>query len=227
MSNHMNNNQMDDLLKDIEEKRVKRMSEISDIKNQNKMFVTRSKDWRKFKSGILMGLVASGALLGGVYGVSYICEKINQNMILSEQARVHEMIKRVDPEAKKKICQDYDRKLLSLINAFQAGERTNGYKMSPRNAVFSAHSHLLYEYGAYNPNVRDNNKTVEDWVLLDHICYRYYQYREVELSNSTKELKNPYADMLRSDLVEAPVRRVSVRHGNFFEGLKLDNVMKR
>ena len=223
MTDNINDNQMDDLFSSIEEKREKREKCISGMaynKKQKAISAERTEDWRQFKRGILMGLFALGTLVGVIQGVSYICKKVEQNMILSEQAHIQEMIRHVDPEIKNKIRQDYDGELLMLINAFQAGERTNGYKMSPHNAVFAAHSHLLYKYGAYNPDVKDEKKTMEDWILLDHMCYRYYQYRDMELSNARNEVKNPYADMLRSELIEPSKKWVPVRHNNFFEGLK-------
>jgi hypothetical protein len=227
LEDNMSNNQMDDLLSDIEEKRKQRMSETSFLETSNKNSLKKSDGWHQFKRGILMGLFALGTVSSVVYGVSYVCEKFEQNAILSEQAHVQEMIRRVNPEIKNQIRQDYDGELLLLINAFQAGEKTNGYKMSPRNAVFAAHSHLLYKYGAYNPNVKDEKKTMEDWILLDHMSYRYYQYRDMKLSNAIKDAKNPYTDMLRAELIEPSPQRVPVRYDNFFEGLKLNNIMKR
>ena len=227
MAGNMQDNHMNDLLKEIEEKRLSHTSGTSDVKNRKKSAAERVEDWQQFKRGVLKGLLAFGVAVGVIQGVSYVCDKFEQNAILSEQAHVQEMIQRVDPEIVNKIRQDYDGELLMLINAFQSGARTNGYKMSPRNAVFAAHSHLLYKYNAYDPDVRDDKRTMEDWILLDHMSYRYYQYRDMTLSNATQGAENPYADMLRSELIEPSVQRVPVRHSNFFEGLKLDNVMKR
>ena len=223
MANELKEISVDDLFKELEEKRMKKKASKENVNDKSNIFKMTSRDWPCIKRSILIGLNALAALSVGVAGVAYVCGVYKE----SKESCICEAIKKVHPEAKNKICQDYDGELLMLINDYQSGKKLNGFKMSPRNAVFSAHSDLLYKYGAYNPDVGDDQKKLEDWILLDHMCYRYYQYRDMELSNARNEVKNPYADMLRSELIEPSKKRVPVRHNNFFEGLKLDNVMKR
>ena len=223
MANELKEISVDDLFKELEEKRMKKKASKENVNDKSNIFKMTSMDWPCIKRGILIGLNVLAALSVGIGGTAYIRKVYKE----SKESCICEAIKQVHPEAKNKICQDYDGELLMLINDYQSGKKLNGFKMSPRNAVFSAHSDLLYKYGAYNPDVGDDQKKLEDWILLDHMCYRYYQYRDMELSNARNEVKNPYADMLRSELIEPSKKRVPVRHNNFFEGLKLDNVMKR
>lgn len=228
MSDNQKISDLCDELLAIEEKRKTRtQAQMNCNKNKKRAFTL--KKWSKYpvKSGILMGLYAIGVLAVVGTVTHYACQKIEEKYTLAEQNHLRELLGQINGDTKREICQKYDGELLMLINDYQSGKKLNGFKMSPRNAVFSAHSDLLYKYGAYNPDVGDDQKKLEDWILLDHMCYRYYQYRDMELSNARNEVKNPYADMLRSELIEPSKKRVPVRHNNFFEGLKLDNVMKR
>lgn len=223
MSSHSTEQQIQDVLKEFEEKRKKRS--LTDSKNKKTSFI-KSLVKHPFKLGTLTGLYAVGILGGVGTGVYYVCDKAQQRAVLSEQEHIRSCIARIDKDIVREIRQKYDGELLMLINAYQSGQKLNGFKMAPYSAVFMAHSDLMAKYKAYNPNVQDENRTMADWVLLDHINYRYYQFKEMSISNARGETKNPYSDMLRSEFVQ-PVKRISVRHDNLFEGLKLDNVMKR
>ncbi|MBR6674894.1 MAG: hypothetical protein IKL32_03110 [Alphaproteobacteria bacterium] len=228
MSDNQKISDLCDELLAIEEKRKQR-TQGKNSPNQNKKRAFKFENLMRCpaKAGILMGLYAIGVLAVVGTVTHYACQKIEEKYTLAEQNHLRELLGQINGDTKREICQKYDGELLMLINDYQSGKKLNGFKMSPRNAVFSAHSDLLYKYGAYNPDIHDKTHTLEDWILLDHMCYRYYQYRDMELSNARNEVKNPYADMLRSELIEPSKKRVPVRHDNLFEGLKLDNVMKR
>ena len=228
---HMSDNQKKIDLPDefviIEENRKKRAKGENIIQKKKKRPFSLKK-WSKYpvNAGMLMGLYVVG-VLGVVGGATYYaCQKIEEKYVLSSQKHVREMLERLDNGVKREICQKYDGELLMLIHGYQSGQKLNGFKMAPRSAVFMAHSDLMSKYKAYNPDVRDESRTLEDWILLDHINYRYYQFKAMNISNARGETENPYLDMLRSELIE-PAKRVNVRHDNLFEGLKLDNVMKR
>lgn len=221
------NNQSDDLLKEIEEKRTKRLAQQLKKDTKKPHSFLSKEDRVEIKRALLLGLYALGVIASVVCATNYACQKIEERAVASSQNHIRDVLNRIDPEIKNRIRRDYDGELIMLINQYQSGEKLNGFKMSPRGAVFSAHSELLYKYDAYNPDAQDDKRTLEDWILLDHISYRYYQYKEMELSNTRGETNNPYLDMLRTEFASPIIERVPVQHDNFFEGLKLDNVMKR
>lgn len=227
MSDTQKTTELCDELAIIEEKRKNRtQAQMNCNKNKKRAFTL--KKWSKYpvKSGILMGLYVLGVL--GIVGTAtyYACQKIEEKYTLAEQNHLRGVLRQINGDTKREICQKYDGELLLLIHDYQSGKKLNGFKMAPHSAVFSAHSDLLYKYKAYNPDIHDETRTLEDWILLDHMNYRYYQFRAMTISNVRGETENPYMDMLRSELIE-PAKRINVRHDNLFEGLKLDNVMKR
>ena len=211
----------------IEKKRKNRThAQMSCDKNKKRAFALKKMSKYPVKSGMLLGLCAIGVLCVVGTATYYACEKIEEKYTLSEQNHLRELLGQLSGDTKREICQKYDGELLLLIHDYQSGKKLNGFKMAPHSAVFSAHSDLLYKYKAYNPDIHDETRTLEDWILLDHMNYRYYQFRAMKISNARGETENPYVDMLRSELIE-PAKRINVRHDNLFEGLKLDNVMKR
>lgn len=223
MSNDMKKSHEYDFLKELIEKKEHREAKAAQMvrdarKNQS------TKD--SFKKKAMLTLYAIGALAGVGMIANYTYEQIEQKMIASEQQQVHRLIKQANPEIAKNIRQKYDVELLMLINEYQTGVKLNGFKMSPYNAVFLAHSDLLSKYNAYNPNVQDENHSLEDWILFDHMCYRYYQFRQMKLSKRRDDFSNAYADKVREDFI-MPTKRIPVRYGDFFDGLKLHNIMAR
>lgn len=181
----------------------------------------------RIKKNILMGMLGIAALSGGMYGIKCVSRAWENHQRLRKQEEVHTLISRVSPDRALEIRKKYDMELYSLIEAYHYGEKLNGMIWSPKNAVFAAHSHLLSKYNAYDPDAFNEKLTPEDWVLLDHMCYRYYQYRQMNLSNKMRDRKNPYLDMLRMEIDNPTAVRMFVRHDNLFEGLKLKRVLER
>ena len=218
--------QAQDVLAELQERRKKRLAKQSGM-NFNKHNSKKNTILRyPFRSGVWSGLCALGALSVCGCGVFYACDEMEKQSISLEQEHIHCLIDQIDEDIVEAIRDEYDSELLMLVNDYQSGKKLNGFKMAPHSAVFAAHSDLMSKYDAYNPDVRDKSRTIEDWILLDHMNYRYYQFREMNVSNKRGEIKNPYLDMLRFEFVR-PAKRIPVRHTDFFEGLKLDNVMKR
>ncbi len=181
----------------------------------------------QIKRGILTGLFGIAGLVGIIYGAKIGSNALENRRLVQQQGQVHEAIKNLPLNRVLEIRKKYDMELYSLIEAYHYGEKLNGMIWSPRNAVFAAHSNLMSKYNAYDPNAYDENRTPEDWVLLDHMCYRYYQYKAMNLSNKMREKQNPYLDMLKSQIEHPSAQRVPVRHNDLFEGLKLKRVMER
>lgn len=207
--------------KEREQRRLEKMQAEKKKQEEKQAF------HRQIKKGILTGMLGLAGLAGVIYGVKSGFNVLENHRLIQKQEQVYEVIKNVPLDRVIEIRKKYDLELYSLIEAYHYGEKLNGMIWSPRNAVFAAHSNLMSKYNAYNPNAYDENRTPEDWVLLDHMCYRYYQYKAMNLSNKLRERKNPYLDMLRLQIEQPSLQRVPVRHADFFEGLKLNRVMER
>ena len=205
--------------KEREQGRLKRM--------QAQKETTKQAFYRQVKRGILMGMFGVATLAGSIYGIKKSVNGWENYRLNQKQEQVLEAIRQVSPDKVSEIRKKYDMELYALIEAYHYGEKLNGMIWSPRNAVFAAHSNLMSKYNAYNPDAYDEKRTMDDWVLLEHMCYRYYQYKAMNLSNKMRERKNPYLEMLRSQIDCPSLERITVRHDNLFEGLKLDRVLER
>lgn len=180
------------------------------------------------KSHLLKGLCILSSLLGcyqlGIFGY----QKYEDYQLKSAQEKISEQIKSISDTDILKIRRAYDTELLSLIMDYETGKKLNGFKMSPKNAVFAAHSDLLYKYNAYNPDVY-KNYSPKEWILLEHMAHRYYQYVGIKLSNRQGD-KNSYTDILQQETQQPIVwgkRFSSGKWTHFTEALKLNNVMSR
>ena len=202
----------------LEQKRQKKLMGHSENKKNN--FPVFS---RKFVLKSMCGLaVVGGLFLGGQYGAAYC----NEQKEIASQNKIRAAIRGLSYDTLSSIYRKYDAELLMLIEEYQSGRKLNGIKWSPANAVFAAQSDLLYKYDAYNPKASDEKRTLEEWALLDHISYRFYQFRCMKLSKQNGYEVNPYSDMLRLEMAVPSTERSVVKFDNFFDGLKMKNVVK-
>lgn len=189
---------------------------------------SKSKECSRIKIGLLRGVCILASLFGCYQIGTLGYQKYENYQLKSAQEKISEQLKVISDIDIIKIRQAYDTELLSLITDYETGKKLNGFKMSPINAVFSAHSDLLYKYNAYNPDVH-KNCSPKEWLLLEHMAHRYYQYTGMKLSNRRGD-KNSYTDMLQQEIQQPIVwgKRFSAgKWSHFTEALKLNNVMSR
>lgn len=212
-------------MEQIEQKRAEQKAEkIRKIEQK----AQKTENWNACKRALKNGIVTGLWVIAGVAGLGYAghqAYKWGENKFIQLKAdEISDIIKTVPQEKANAIRRAYDRELLEAIEKVERGEKCKGVYITPNNTTSIAHSELFYKYKAYNPDVYEN-RSAEDWVLLEHMANRYYQAQGMQLSNK-RGVKNLFAQKLRNDLKETKAIRLQFYNGHFTHALKMKEMYR-
>lgn len=210
---------------DIEKKRAEKQAERTKKAEQS---VKKAEIIAQCKRTVKKGVITGLWVIAGVAGLGYAghqAYKWGENKLIQlEGEKISDLIKTVPQQRVAEICTAYDKELLSIIESVERGEKCKGVYITPNNTTAIAHSALFYKYDAYNPDVYEK-RSAEEWVLLEHMAYRYYQAQSMRLSNR-RGACNFFADRLREDILKTNPRRLRFYRGHFTHALKMKEMYK-